>query len=550
MNQSEVSALALRREKLARGRRTGVEGLVTNPRLLWIALVAALGGLNYGYEQGSYAQVLVMPSFTNDPRFSRIATDSSFKGWTVSVLPLGGWLGSLVNGYFVGKFGRRWAISAASFVCTLGGALTTGAANPDYLFAGRFFIGFSVGMMSTAVPTFLSELAPTELRGTTAGLFQFAVCLGIMISYWIGYGTNFISATSSVSWRIPLAVQCLPALLLMFGVWLIPESPRHLVNIGQEERARAVLAYIRRTGPDDELMNIELTEIKAEAIFGEAERYPHLVNRGPWSDVQIEFLEITTLFSSWDTFKRTATGGLTMFFQQWTGIDAIVNYAPTIFTSIGLTGNTTSLLASGVVGMLFVLSVLPAVQLIDKVGRRTLMLAGTAGMLLTLILVAALDASFGTRWDAHRAASWFTAACIWAYIGCFGFSWGPTSWCLIAEIFPLSLRGPGVALSASSNWMNNFVVSYTVPIMLTHITWRTYIVFICTLALGGLWVLFFLPETRGKSLEEMDLVFRSHTGSADVERMERIAREIGLRRYTVASDDEPEKDAADGTEKV
>jgi len=391
--------------------------------------------------------------------------------------------------------------------------------------------------MSTAVPTFLSELAPAEIRGTTVGLFQFAVCLGIMISYWIGYGTNFISSTSSVSWRIPLAVQCIPALMLMIGVWFVPESPRHLVNIGKEAKAQQVLAYIRNTDLEDELMNIEFLEIRAEVIFEKeviAERYPDLVNRGPWSDAVIELLEISTLFSTWDLFKRTATGGLTMFFQQWTGIDAIVNYAPTIFTSIGLTGNTTSLLASGVVGVLFVISVIPAIQLIDKVGRRSLMLAGTAGMLLMLILVAALDSSFGDTWATHRGASWFTVVCIWLYIGCFGFSWGPTSWCVISEIFPLSIRGPGIAFSASSNWMNNFVVSYTVPIMLTNIMWKTYVVFICTLVLGGLWVIFLLPETRGKSLEEMDIVFHSHTGHADVERMTRIASEIGLHNYVDA----------------
>ncbi|VDB91654.1 unnamed protein product [Peniophora sp. CBMAI 1063] len=389
--------------------------------------------------------------------------------------------------------------------------------------------------MSTAVPTFLSELAPAEIRGTTVSLFQFAVCLGIMVSYWIGYGTNFISETSSVSWRLPLAVQCIPALMLMFGVWLVPESPRYLVSIGKEERARHVLGYIRHSDQDDELVNVEFLEIKAEALFEReiiAERYPALVNRGLWSGVAIELLEIATLFSTWDNFKRTATGGLTMFFQQWTGIDAIVNYAPTIFTSIGLTNNTTSLLASGVIGCLFVVSVIPAIQFIDKIGRRPLMLTGTAGMMVFLILVAALDASFGDNWDAHRGASWFTAVCIWLYVGCFGFSWGPTSWCIIAEIFPLSLRGPGVALSASSNWMNNFIVSYTVPIMLENITWKTYIVFICTLALGGLWTLTLLPESNGKSLEEMDLVFHSRTGHADVERMARIARELGIHDYS------------------
>lgn len=148
---------------------------------------------------------MVMPSFTRLDEFSRINNDSGYKGWTVAILGLGGWVGSLVNGYCCDRFSRRWSILGGAIVCLLGTILTAAAVNPAMIFVGRFLIGVSVGSMSTAVPTYNSEISSPEVRGTMVGTWQLSVTLGIMLSYWAGYGCNYISDTSSISWRLPVS---------------------------------------------------------------------------------------------------------------------------------------------------------------------------------------------------------------------------------------------------------------------------------------------------------------------------------------------------------
>lgn len=153
--------------------------------------------------------------------------------------------------------------------------------------------------------------------------------------------------------------------------------------------------------------------------------------------------------------------------------------------------------------VVFVFSTFPAILTIDKFGRRPLLIAGGVGMAICLVLCAGLVGSFEADWQAHQSAAWTTATFIWLYVGFFGASWGPVSWTVISEVFPLSSRSHGVALGASTNWMTNFVVSIIVPIMLEKITYGTYIFFLAFMVLGILWAIFLLPETKGKSLEEM-----------------------------------------------
>jgi len=232
------------------------------------------------------------------------------------------------------------------------------------------------------------------------------------------------------------------------------------------------------------------------------------------------------LFSSWTMFRRTAVACLMQFFQQMTGIDFIIYYAPTIFEGLGLSGRTTSLLASGVVGIVFVICTTPAIALIDKIGRRPLLIAGSLGMSSCLIIVAALVGTFQADWKAHQSAAWTSVVFIWLYTGFFGGSWGPVSWVVISEVFPLSVRGHGVALGASTNWMTNFVVGVIVPVMLTHITYGTYIFFLAFMLMGIVYTIWILPETYCKSLEEMDLAFGSGESQQDAGRMQRIILEL------------------------
>ena len=261
-----------------------------------------------------------------------------------------------------------------------------------------------------------------------------------MIAYWIGYGTNYIGGTgagqSDWAWRLPLIIQGLPAIVLALGViFLLPYSPRMLINKGREEEAWATLSSLRNLPVTDELVQIEFLEIKSEVLFERRafdERFPHLAAAAGGSIWRREFAQYTNIFRTKDNFKRVAIAGLIMFFQQWSGIDAIIYYASTIFRSLGLTSGTIALLATGVTGVINVVVTLPAIMIIDKVGRKPLLLAGSVGMFCSMLTVAIIVAKCQHDWAAHSAAGWAAVVMIWFYIANFGYSWGPASWVLIS----------------------------------------------------------------------------------------------------------------------
>ena len=224
----------------------------------------------------------------------------------------------------------------------------------------------------------------------------------------------------------------------------------------------------------------------------------------------------------------------------------VIYYAPNIFQSLGLTSSTISLLATGVLGFINVGTTIPAICVIDKVGRKPLMIAGSTGMALCHIVVGVIVATCSHDWKAHVAAGWvavgkilppdlqseeadiYIAVFVWIYIINFAYSWGPGSWILIAEIFPISIRAKGTSIGASANWMNNFIIAFVVPPMLSSITWGTYIFFAVWTVAGGAFIYFFVPETKGKTLEEMDMVFGSHTGTEEMEEFAAVQKRLGL----------------------
>ena len=240
------------------------------------------------------------------------------------------------------------------------------------------------------------------------------------------------------------------------------------------------------------------------------------------------------------------------------GIDAIIYYASSVFQSFGLTGGTQALLATGVTGVVFFVSTIPAMLVIDKVGRKSMLLVGSVVMLIAMVITGIIVAKLQHDWPSHRAGGWTAVTFIWVYIGAFGATWGPASWTLVSEIFPLSIRSKGASIGASSNWLNNFAIAFFVPPMFEAWEWGTYIFFAVFLAAGIVWVWFCLPETKGATLEDMDRVFNSHTGEADQRLLSECRRELGLepaleaaaidevRRLSVGA----EKDAAARVEAV
>ncbi|KAJ4175320.1 hypothetical protein NW754_002322 [Fusarium falciforme] len=525
-------AAAMARAQASRGT---LQSLASNSRVFGIALFASFGGLLYGYQQGVLGQALVMHRFGED--FPDIVASSGKQGWLTSILQLGGWAGALSAGVLCEIFTRKHTIFMGAMWAILGSFLTAGARNSGFLYAGRFFTGIGVGTLSGTGPLYNAELAPPEIRGVLVSMQQLATTIGIMVAYWIAYGSAYIGGTgegqSSMAWRLPLIVQGIPAVILAIGVWFLPFSPRLFVNKGREEEARQTLSKLRRLPADDPLVNIELLEIKSESEFEKRSfeiRFPELAQKTRGRPLVREVAQYYNIFGIKDCFKRVALGSLIMFMQQWSGIDSIIYYAPIIFRSLGLDGRTISLLATGVVGVVNVITTVPAMLLLDKVGRKPLLICGSAGMFLCQLIIEIIVAKCSHDWESYRAAGWGAVVMVWLYIVNFAYSWGPVSWVMIAEIFPLSIRAKGTTISASSNWMNNFIIAFITPPLLSDIEWGTYIFFSVWCVVGGLFVYFFLPETKGKTLEEMDIVFGAQTSQEDIALLAAVQEEVGLTR--------------------
>ncbi|KAK4464314.1 putative hexose transport-related protein [Cladorrhinum samala] len=517
--------------------KSGPAALIKNFRVFRIAAFACIGGVLYGYNQGMFSGVLAMPSFQH--HMGEYTTNQTKKGWLTAILELGAWLGTLLSGFLAEVLSRKYGVLVATAVFVIGVVIQATAVTVGHnaILAGRFITGMGVGSLAMIIPIYNSEVAPPEVRGALVATQQLAICFGIMISFWIDYGTNFIGGTAAetqkdAAWLVPTCLQLAPAVVLFVGMIFMPFSPRWLVHHGREDEARRVLSSLRGLPSDHELVELEFLEIKAQSLFEKrsvAELFPQLREQTAWNTFKLQFVSIKKLFQTKAMFKRVIVATVTMFFQQWSGINAILYYAPSIFKQLGLSDTSTSLLATGVVGIVMLLATIPAVLWIDKVGRKPVLTIGAIGMATCHIIIAVIVAKNKDSWAEHSAAGWGAVCMVWLFVVHFGYSWGPCAWIIVAEIWPLSTRPYGVALGASSNWMNNFIVGQVTPDMLEGITYGTYILFGLLTYLGAVFVWFFVPETKRLTLEEMDVIFGSEgTAQADFERMAEINAEIGL----------------------
>ncbi|KAI1847853.1 hypothetical protein JX265_013919 [Neoarthrinium moseri] len=532
---------ALKRRQNLMG-ASGPAALVKNFKVFRIAAFACIGGVLYGYNQGMFSGVLAMPSFQAhmgeyDPLDPN--ADQTKKGWLTAILELGAWIGTLLSGFLAEAISRKYGVLVAVVVFVVGVIIqaTAQSGGPNVILAGRFVTGMGVGSLAMIVPIYNSEVAPPEVRGALVALQQLAITFGIMVSFWIDYGTNYIGGVDLATqkdgaWIVPICLQLGPAAILFAGMLFMPFSPRWLVHHDREPEARKILANLRGLPQDHELVELEFLEIKAQSLFEKrtvAEHFPHLREQTAWNIFKLQFVAIKSLFQTTAMFKRVIVATVTMFFQQWTGINAVLYYAPSIFKQLGLDDTTTGLLATGVVGIVMFIATIPAVLYIDRVGRKPVLAIGAIGMALCHFIIAVIVAKNANQWHEQEAAGWAAVVMVWLFVIHFGYSWGPCAWILVAEIWPLSSRPYGVSLGASSNWMNNFIVGQVTPDMLQNIGYGTYILFGLLTTIGAVFIWFFVPETKRLTLEEMDVIFGSEgTAAADFERMEEINREIGL----------------------
>jgi len=541
-NAGGHSELQARRAALAA--KPGAAGLIANGRTTSIAVFASMGGLIYGYNQGMFGQVLSMNSFSKAAGTNGIQ-NPTLAGLLTSILELGAWVGVLFNGYSADKLGRKLSVVAACVVFVIGVIIqaATNSGNYDYILGGRFVTGLGVGSLSMVVPLYNAELAPAEIRGALVALQQLAITFGIMVSYWITYGTNYIGGTgdtqSRAAWLVPITIQILPAIILATGIMFLPQSPRWLMDQGRDEECLQVLAGLRRQPADSQLVQLEYLEIKAQKLFEtrvSAHDHPTLQDDSAKSRFLLGVAQYKSLITNRSNFKRTMVAVLVMTFQQWTGVNFILYYAPFIFSGLNLQGNTTSLLASGVVGIVMFLATIPAVLYLDKWGRKPVLIIGAIWMGICHLVVAGIIAQFTDDWNAENgrgdAAGWAAVVFIWLFAIGFGFSWGPTAWVIVAEAFPLGLRAKGVSIGASSNWLNNFAVAISTPDFVAAAPYGAYIFLGIMCVLAAVWVFFFVPEFKNRTLDEIDELFGDNSGRSKWEGdlMLQAQQDVGLLR--------------------
>ncbi|KAI0478058.1 general substrate transporter [Xylaria cf. heliscus] len=491
----------------------GIRSLLRSPYVSGVAALASLGGFSFGYDQGVISIILVMDQFLSV--FPRAGTAFGSSLMT-SLLLLGAFVGVIFLPYIADRISRKRAIVVAVFVFTVGSVIQTTAHNYDTICAGRFIGGIGTGTLALSAPLYISEIAPPNLRGTLLVLESISIVSGVVIAFWITYGTRFIQ--SEASFRLPFALQIVPALILGFWILFFPYSPRWLALVKRNDECLASLAKLRGLPQTDTRVQKEYQGIIIEVAFQrtmQERRHPGK------SGLRLEILQWADLLSL-KMWRRTIVGLGVAFFQQFMGINAFVYYAPTLFRELGQS-NESSLVLSGVFNVLQLVTVLVCFFIIDKVGRRWLAIAGAVGTCVSYVIIAVLSGLYEDNWLEHRTAGWVSIAFAFVFILFFGLSYSPLGWALPTEVFPTSVRSKGVALSNLVNWLSNFIVAIITPPLLDTVGFGTYIFFAVFCAAAALWAIFLLPETMGKTLEDMDVVFGDTSRQEELEVFNMVA---------------------------
>lgn len=432
--------------------------------LFLIAATAALCGLLFGYDTGviSGALLFLKKDFALSVRLQGVVTSAVLAGAAVAA----GFSGRLAD-----RFGRRRMVIAVAILFLIASVLTGLAPDVTWLVIGRVLAGVAIGICSYAGPLYISEIAPAMRRGGLVSLNQFLITVGILVSYL----TDYLLANGE-HWRWMFGVAAIPALILWIGMLVLPESPRWLAQQGRRELARQVLERVRSREEAD----VELNTIETHTESGNAR----------W----------TELFSPQYRPALIIGMGLAIF-QQITGINTIIYYAPTIFQLAGFNSAAQSILATAGVGAVNVLMTVVSLRLLDRVGRRPLLLTGIAGMIASLTAL-----GFVFQLGSHSAAfGWLAVVSVMLYVGSFAISLGPIFWLLISEIYPLRVRGVAMGVATMTNWSFNLIVALTFLLLVeslgpSYTFWLYAVVSISSL----LFSYSLVPETKGRTLEEID----------------------------------------------
>ncbi|KAG2336540.1 monosaccharide importer [Suillus weaverae] len=497
---------------------------VATGSLFWAIIMsafAAFGGILFGYDTGTIGGVIAMPDWLTtfgvyDPTPANTTgfvyyLPTAHKSLVVSILSAGTFFGALLAFPMADMVGRKWGIIASCGVFSLGVGLQLDTHWATFV-VGRVIAGFGVGLVSCLIPMYQSECAPKSLRGMIVGLYQLAITIGALLAAIVLNATK--NQLSHSAWRTPIAVQFAWAGILSGGLLLLPESPRFLMHKGREDEARRALARLMTMPPESPEVELELDEIVTALAADRA------IGQGSYLDCFKNNASKNAL--------RTWTGIWLQGWQQLTGINFIFYYGTTFFKQAGISNPFIITIIADVVNTVMTIV---GIQLIDRVGRRRLLLIGAIGMCLSEYIVAIVGVTVGqtntsiVNGVSNTAAVNITAqrvliAFVCIYIAFFAISWGPVVWVITGEIFPLNIRAKAMSLSVASNWLWNFGIGYATPYLVdptttglngvktAHLGVKVFFIWGSTCVGCFLFTYFFVPEVKGLSLEQIDLLYR------------------------------------------
>ncbi|KAI0370093.1 general substrate transporter [Pilatotrama ljubarskyi] len=478
-------------------------GIPSNHKAILLATFIAFGGFLFGYDIGVISGCLIMPDFIE--RFGTVDGSGTAvlspgrQSIITSLLSAGTFVGALAQAFTSDRFGRRGSILIWSGIFTVGTAVQTGTVHSIVqITIGRFIAGLGVGALSAIVPLYNGETAPKAMRGMLLVLYQLQIIIGIFISYIIDLGTHHING--SASWRIPVGLQMLWGLILLSGIFFLPESPRHLLGTGREAEARRVVAELNSLPEDDPLVLDTIEE------FEYGIRMENEGGKATWTEC---FSQRNLLW------KRTINGMMLQFIQQLNGQNFYYYYGDTFFKSAGTELDAYSIQA--ILGGVSVVGTVPALYLIEAWGRRKSLLTGAimeavCALIAGLVghfMLAAPDTPLDQLTPRNKQGGDVLIAFAVLHVFSFSVFWGPTPWVYLGESFPLRVRPKAIALGSATNWLWNFLLSFFAPRIANDIGPLILLIFFGMLVFGYVYVYFFIPETKGLSLEEVDEMYRS-----------------------------------------
>ncbi|XP_039140643.1 sugar transport protein 8-like [Dioscorea cayenensis subsp. rotundata] len=471
-------------------------------RITWYVvlcgIIAATGGLMFGYDIGISGGVTSMDDFLEKffqgvyvkKHEAKESNYCKFNNQGLQLFTSSLYLAAIIASFFASKacskYGRKRTMQAASLFFLAGVALNAAAVSLPMLIIGRILLGFGVGFANQAVPLFLSEIAPVRIRGALNILFQLQITIGIFIANIVNY---FTSKLHPWGWRLSLGIAGVPALILFLGSMLITETPTSLIERNEHEQGRQVLKKIR--GTDN--VNAEFEELVHASEIARQVKHPfrNLMKRNSRPQLIIAILM--------------------QVFQQFTGINAIMFYAPVLFQTMGFKNNA-SLLSAVITGLVNVLSTIVSVACVDKAGRRALLLEACGQMLIAQTIIGGiLAATLHDNNTLGKGMAVGVVLLVCLFVSGFAWSWGPLGWLIPSETFPLETRTAGYAFAVSSNMLFTFLIAQAFLSMLCQMKSGIFFFFAGWIIIMALFVKFMLPETKGIPMEEMtERVWKNH----------------------------------------